>query len=239
MTMTLLREISDRAKVGNETRAFATTVEMRADDESDGLTFDGIASVVDTAYSVRDMFGDYQETIAKGAFNRTLSQKADVRLLVNHAGVPMARTKSKTLNLTAAPDLRAVAKLDPTNPTVQEIRSAMGRGDIDQMSIGFRVKDQEWSDDYTERTIREIELHDVSIVTYPASTTTSAQLRSFDEFLDEIAAGELTEDEIERGYKFFTDKRAALTPVVDYSERDRQDRERLERLRLLRPVAAV
>ena len=236
---TLLREIADRATVkGDESRVFATTVEMRADD-TDGLTFDGIASVVDTGYTVRDMFGEYTETIAKGAFNRTLAQKADVRLLVNHVGVPLARTKSKTLTLTATPDLRAVAKLDPSNPTVQEIRSAMSRGDMDQMSIGFRVKDQEWSPDYSERTIREIELHDVSLVTYPASTTTSAQLRSFDEYMAALADGELTADEIERGYQFFNDKRAALAPVVDFSERDRRDRERLERLRLLRPPALV
>jgi HK97 family phage prohead protease len=224
--MSQLREVADRATQDRETRAHTVeAVEVRDDDGK--VTFDGIASVVDTSYSVRDVFGEYSETIVKGAFHRTLKQKADVRLLINHEGTPLARTKSRTLELSEVPHLRAVAGLDPANPKVQEIRSAMSRGDLDQMSIGFRVKDQEWSADYSERTIKEIELHDVSIVTYPASPTTTAQLRSFDEFMQSLADGELSEDEIERGYAFFTDKRAALVPAPDFSERDRADMDRL------------
>jgi hypothetical protein len=45
--------------------------------EADVVRFDGIASVVDAGYLVRDIFGEYTETMAKGAFNRTLKQKAD------------------------------------------------------------------------------------------------------------------------------------------------------------------
>ena len=107
-------------------------------------------------------------------------------------------TKSKTLKLSATPDLRAVASLDPANPTVQEIRSAMSRGDMDQMSIGFRVTRQEWNGDYTQRWIKEVELFDVSVVTYPASTTTSASLRSLDEFLAAVTCGSYDEEEIRR-----------------------------------------
>ena len=203
----LLREISDRAKVDRETRAF-TVDGLEVREAEDGkITFDGVASVVDTPYKVRDMFGEYDETMARGAFNRTIKQKSDVRLLVNHAGVPLARTKSKTLTLSADPHLRALAPgLDPSNPTVQEIRSALGRGDIDQMSVGFRVKDQDWNEDYTERTIREVELFDVSIVTYPASPTTSALIRSIDEFLDSLTDVDLEADEIQRAIKFFTER---------------------------------
>jgi phage head maturation protease len=109
--------------------------------------------------------------------------------------------------------------LDPANPTVQEIRSAMDRGDIDQMSIGFRVKDQSWNEDYTERTIREVELFDVSIVTYPASPTTSAFLRSIDEWLESLRDSDLSADDITRAHKFFADKLPApvAQPVVTAS----------------------
>jgi HK97 family phage prohead protease len=176
------------------------TFEVRADGA--GFTFDGIASRVDRPYMVSDAFGEFEETMGKGAFNRTLAQKADVRLLVNHTGVPLARTKSQTLTLTTTPDLRAVAPLDPANPTVQEIRSAMGRGDLDQMSVGFRVKDQSWSKDYAERTIKEVELFDVSIVTYPASATTTASLRAIDDVLNAFPDGvEWDEAEVRRAIR--------------------------------------
>jgi HK97 family phage prohead protease len=230
-------DIADRASVIQVRRDHHfTDLEVRAAEDGT-VTFDGIASVVDTPYSVRDMFGEFQETMVKGAFKKTLAEKADVRLLVNHDGVPLARTKSKTLTLSANPDLRSVAKLDPANPTVQEVRSAMDRGDLDQMSIGFRVVRQEWNGDYTERFIREVELFDVSVVTYPASPTTTASLRAIEELLAAFPEGaEHDPDEVRRAISHLS----KLLPSVEerteqlinpFAERDRQDRERLERKR--------
>ena len=174
-------DITERGKATRELRDFTVSdLEIRAD-EGDTPTLEGVASVVDTPYMVRDMFGEFSETIVKGAFNKTLKERDDVRLLVNHEGVPLARTKSKTLTLRTTPDLTASAKLDPANPTVQEIRSAMDRGDLDQMSIAMRVMRQEWNEDYTDRRILEAKLYDVSVVTFPASPTTSAQMRALDD----------------------------------------------------------
>lgn len=192
--------IERAARSERETRSF-TVADLELRDGTGGFTFEGVASVVNTGYHVRDQWGDYTETILPGAFNRTLKQKADVRLLVNHSGVPLARSKSGTLTLTADPNLRATATLDPSNPTVQEIRSAMNRGDLDQMSIGFRVRDEEWSSDYSQRSIKEIELFDVSVVTYPASPTTTAQLRSFDAFIADIRDVDMTHDQMRRAVR--------------------------------------
>lgn len=176
-----LREISDRANLEREDRAFVAEVEFRETNEG-GLTFDGIASTVDKPYSVFDMFGEYQETIVRGAFTKTLKEKDDVRLLKNHdPNFVFARTKPGTLNLSATPDLRAIADLDAANPNVQVLRSEMGRGDVDEMSIGFKPVRQEWNGDYTERTIREAQLFDVSVVTAGMSPHTAASLRALDE----------------------------------------------------------
>jgi HK97 family phage prohead protease len=209
----MLRELSDRASLAREVRAVSTEFEVRAEDDGK-VTFDGVASVVDTPYQVRDMFGEFEETIAKGAFRKTLAEKSDVRLLVNHEGVPLARTKSKTLKLSASPDLRAVADLDASNPDVQRIQSAMSRGDLDQMSIGMRVHRQEWNEDYTQRTIREAELFDVSVVTYPASPTTTASLRSVDDLLAELADVDIDEGELRRAIDALTKRLPVLEPVV-------------------------
>lgn len=220
-------DLSQRgAATGAERRSF-TIDDLELRDSADGPSFEGVASVVDTPYQVRDMFGEYTETIASRAFNKTLKEKDDVRLLVNHDGVPLARTKSKTLTLRADPHLRALApSLDPSNPTVQEIRSAMSRGDVDQMSIGFQVTRQEWNKDYTERTIREVKLFDVSIVTFPASPTTSAAIRSLDDFMATLVAGDVDEDEIRRAIAHLE----GLLPTAEVEERSEDPDALFERL---------
>ena len=116
------------------------------------------------------------EVIRRSAFNRTVAQRDDVRLLVNHDGVPLARTKSGTLELGI--DDRGlyvdVASLDMSNPTVQELVSAMDRGDIDQMSFAFIAHDAPIIDGIRE--LREVSLADVSVVAYPWYEATSVGL---------------------------------------------------------------
>lgn len=181
--MTLTR----RGLMSREHRAStAQTLTFRMDTPSDGpLSFSGYASTTGTAYQVNDFLGSYQETIERGAFDKTLAEGDDVRLLINHEGLPLARytgrgiSNGDTMSLsTDASGLLVDAALDRNDPDVQRIEPKMRRGDLSQMSIGFQVTRQDWSKDYTERTIREVKLFDVSVVTYPANPATSAQVRS-------------------------------------------------------------
>lgn len=226
MLLRELRSIDDRPNLAREIRTRVCEpgqIEMRAG-EGGGYTFDGVASVVGVPYSVRDMFGEFEETIRKGAYTKTLKEKSDVRFLVNHAGLPVARTKSNTLKLSATPDLRALAPdLDQANPTVQEIKSVVDRGDADQMSIGMRVHRQEWNEDYTVREIIEAELFDVSLVTFPASPTTTASMRSFDEFMTSLTDVDMDDDEVRRAIAYFEGR---LVKPTDFAARDRADLER-------------
>lgn len=149
------------------------------------LSVQGVASVYDYEYEV---YGGpahmgWVERIAKGAFDATLKESPDVVFLLNHEGLPLARTKSGTLELKAGKTgLEVRADLDLTNPLVQALSSAMERGDVDEMSFAFRVTKQEWQahdsapdDEMSLRTITEVNLHrgDVSAVTYGASDATS------------------------------------------------------------------
>jgi HK97 family phage prohead protease len=177
----------------------------------------------------------------KGAFHRTLRQKADVRMLKNHnSDFVFARTKSGTLELSDDPHLRASApSLDPSNPQVQTLRSELARGDVDQMSIGFRVKDDEWSSDYTERTIKEIELIEVSVVTFPASPTTSAGLRSLDDLMVMLQDFDnIDEGQIRRAIAVLTEQlpHPEIDPIL---ARDIADRDRLARILAGRPAVSV
>lgn len=140
------------------------------------LEFNGYACVTNTAYEMHDMFGPYDEVIDSGAFTKTLSEGADVAFLVNHEGMTLARTKSGTLKLSEdATGLHSLATLDATAPGVLAIRSAIDRGDIDEMSFAFRCIRQDWSPDYLQRNIKELSLDkgDVSVVNYGANPFTS------------------------------------------------------------------
>lgn len=170
-------------------RGRASTFEVREDADTGKIAFRGYASITDQSYEVWDWLGEYNETIVRGAFAKSLREQDDTRLLVNHDGVPLARTKSGTMTLREILDPMddpqgrgqtglwvEALDLDPANPKVQEIRSAMSRGDISEMSFGFQATRQEWNEDWTERSVLEVRLFDVSIVTYPANPATSASI---------------------------------------------------------------
>jgi HK97 family phage prohead protease len=156
---------------------------MVSGDEEKGLTLTGYAAVYDSPSEM--IAGLFRETIAPGAFGSVMGD--DVRLLVNHDGVALARTVSGTLRMTSDEvGLRVEADLDPRNPDVQRLRSAMERGDVDQMSFAFSVARDEWSPDWSQRRVLEVaRLWDVSVVTYPAYPETSAAVRSLLEAANE------------------------------------------------------
>lgn len=175
-----------------ERRAITTTgrLELRAD--GDDLKLTGYASVFESPY---DVYGGppygWTEIVDRKAFDVTLAAKPDLHLLINHEGMPLARTKSGTLRLAAdTKGLHVDADLDADDPDVQRLRTKMKRGDMDEMSFGFRVKRQEWNEDYTERRLLEISLHkgDVSVVNFGANPATSAEINSTADALEILAA---------------------------------------------------
>ncbi|MFF0597911.1 HK97 family phage prohead protease [Streptomyces antibioticus] len=165
-------------------------LELRADGGE--LTLTGYASVFESPY---DVYGGppygWTEIVDRKAFDTTLKAKPDLHLLINHEGMPLARTKSGTLQLAAdTKGLHVEADLDPDDPDVQRLRTKMRRGDMDEMSFGFRVKRQEWNEDYTERRLLEVSLHkgDVSVVNFGANPATSAEINSAAGALEVLAA---------------------------------------------------
>jgi hypothetical protein len=163
-------------------------IEVRSTEDGDPI-IEGYASSTEVAY---DVWGGppygWSETIARGAFDRALQRGDDTRLLVNHEGIPLARTRSNTLTLSEdAIGLRIETPngVDLGSPNTQTLVSAMRRGDIDQMSMAFMIdtddngmRMEQWNSDYTERRITGVVLFDVSVVTYPANPATAAVLRT-------------------------------------------------------------
>ena len=165
-----------------ENRSFTfSAVEQRNENDKETLLFTGYASVFNKPYGVRDSKGTYNEIIKQGAFKKTLQEQDDVRFLVNHDGIPLARTSSGTLELEEDDyGLFVRAELDPANPTVAEVASAMKRGDLNEMSFAFQAIKDEFDLSGQNRSVNEARLFDVSVVTYPANPWAGAKLRGLD-----------------------------------------------------------
>lgn len=148
--------------------------EIRAD--ADGVKVEGYAAVFGQETNIG---GYFREVIEKGAFSEAIGRD-DVVFLINHEGLPLARTRSGTLTLTEDDHgLKMATMLDPEDPDVKSIVGKMKRGDLDKMSFAFIPEVQEWdeSGDVPLRTIKRASLYDVSIVTTPAYDGTEIGLR--------------------------------------------------------------
>jgi HK97 family phage prohead protease len=166
----------DRSKMKKIERRTYTVRNVETRQEDDGvMRLSGYAAV----FNDPSVPLPFSERIAPGAFRKTLSETPDVRLLINHEGLPLARTKNETLTLSEDEvGLRFDAEL-PDTSEARDLYTLIQRGDVDQMSFAFRVIRQKWNSDRSERTLTEVSLADgdVSVVTYPAYPTTTVEAR--------------------------------------------------------------
>jgi HK97 family phage prohead protease len=154
--------------------------EIRDLGEGDGMAFTGYAAVFNSASEPLPFI----ERIAPGAFANSLSSRNEIKMFVNHDTTRvLASKRAGTLRLSEdAHGLRVEADLPPTTDG-KDLAILMRRGDVDSMSFGFSVPSggDTWSPDGATRELREVRLHEVSIVTaFPAYTATSAGVRSLD-----------------------------------------------------------
>ena len=160
-------------------------VELRIDGEGADRKVSWYASVFDSLSE--DMWG-MKERVGRRAFTKTL-QEADVRALFNHdPSYVLGRNKAGTLDLKV--DLQGL-RATVTPPETQWARDLMvsvDRGDVTAGSFGFQVVKDSWTEEDGQiiRTLNEVRLFDVSLVTYPAypGTDGSAAFRSLLEAVD-------------------------------------------------------
>ncbi|WP_218925091.1 HK97 family phage prohead protease [Bacillus cereus] len=160
-----------------ETRTFdITKLNTRDATEEQPSLITGYAAVFNSKTSIG---GWFDEIIAPGAFARALSENGDIRALFNHNwDNVLGRTKSGTLRLEEdGKGLKFEVEL-PNTSTGRDLAESMSRGDINQCSFGFWVTEEEW--DYNVepalRTVKEVELYEISVVSIPAYDDTEASL---------------------------------------------------------------
>jgi len=178
--------------------------------KKDGQEFDlveGYASVTERAYEMWDWLGPYMEIVSAEAFDKTLKAGPEVVYRFNHAGTPMARTTNGRLELWAdGTGLGDRAWLNPKRADVEQMVTAIRDDDVREQSFMFSIVAGQWSPDYTEYRITEVDLDrgDVGPVTYGANPFTSVAARSGEilaalPHLPKIAAGEALEVLTARG----------------------------------------
>jgi HK97 family phage prohead protease len=173
--------------------AVATEIERRdwefADDGGVAVETRADGRTVLSGYAVRyntvsvDL-GGFRESILPGAFDKVLNRqrgKRDVVALFNHdANQLLGRTSSGTLELSSDDKGLRYSVVLPNTELGRTIGELTARGDLRGSSFAFTVeqKGQSWApgeDGMPRRSIREVSgLFDVSVVTHPAYSSSSA-----------------------------------------------------------------
>lgn len=158
-----------------ERRAFAIEFRVEGDEKP---KIRGYAAVFN---KMSDELGGFRENIAPGAFKKTLKE-ADVRALYNHnPDVVLGRTSNGSLTL-REDDRGLWMEIEPPDTAqARDVMTLIQRGDVDQASFAFKVIKDTWKNVNGEtptRTLDEVQLFDVSAVTYPAYPQTSVDVRA-------------------------------------------------------------
>lgn len=149
-------------------------------EDSEELHISGYFAVFNKNY---EMFEGASESIAKGAFTNSL--KNDVRALINHDDtLVIGRTTAGTLTLREdETGLYGDILINPKDTDALNVYARVQRGDVNQCSIGFFItsEETEFRDDGSVHwTIKDVDLFEVSICTFPAYTDTSVEARKHD-----------------------------------------------------------
>ncbi len=160
-----------------QTRSLQAELKTRAEPDGQDMYIEGYFAVFNRQTELWP--GAYEE-VAPGAFDETLGN--DIRALINHdTTLVLGRNKAGTLELkTDSYGLWGQVKINPNDTDAVNLYERVKRGDVDQCSFGFNILKEEtdWRNDGTVKwTIQEIDLHEVSVCTFPAYEETGVQAR--------------------------------------------------------------
>jgi len=165
----------------NIERRYITDHELRFSDNGDGNVVTGYAA----RFNVWSQdLGCFKERIRPGAFKKTIKEN-DIRALINHnANLIIGRMKNKTLELWEDDKGLGFNVKLPDTTYANDLVVSIKRKDITQNSFGFRTIEDEWSKDGKKRDLIEVQLLDISPVTFPAYTQTNVKVRLHDMGID-------------------------------------------------------
>ena len=157
-------------------RTVATDFATREDGDKPHIS--GYFAVFNSIYEIAP---GMTESIAPGAFSRTLPG-GDIRALVNHdTTLVLGRTKAGTLDLKEdARGLWGDVSINPNDVDAMNLYERVKRGDVDQCSFGFWIVSEETDfreDGSVHWNITDVDLFEVSACTFPAYEATNISAR--------------------------------------------------------------
>ena len=197
-----------RALGGREIRTIHS--EIRSLDN--GMTFEGYAAVFNSPSEPLP----FTEVIAPGAFTRSLKSRNRMMLLWNHnSDEPLASTRNGSLMLSEDERGLKVTATLPDTTRGRDVAELVRTGVIDSMSFGFSVKKDSWAGDGSTRTLHDVTLYEVSLVTTPAYTATSGttSVRELRSINPDLLAEAL--EKLESGEELVAEQANAIREVVD------------------------
>ena len=164
-----------REKMNREVRASLTQFETREENE-----FPHISGYFNVFSDVYEIGPGMTESVDWHAFDNTLA--GDIRALTNHdTTLVLGRTKAHTLELRVDEHgLWGDVTINPNDQDAMNLYERVKRGDVDQCSFGFNIVSEETDfreDGTIHWTIKEVELHEVSVCTFPAYKETNVTAR--------------------------------------------------------------
>ncbi len=162
----------------NQVRSIGKLNTRNETNETDEMKIEGYFVVFN---SETKLFENYYEEISDKAFKDI--DLTDIRALADHdTAKVLGRTKSQTLKLSVDDKgLYGEITINKNDSEAVNLYERVKRGDIDQCSFGFNILDETMdtrADGSTKWTITEIELFEVSVVTFPAYADTAVEARS-------------------------------------------------------------
>ena len=162
----------------NQVRSIGKLQTRSDNNETDEMKIEGYFVVFNSETELYD--GMFEEISDKAFQNIDLS---DIRALADHdTAKVLGRTKSNTLKLSVDDKgLYGEITINKNDTEAVNLYERVKRGDIDQCSFGFNILDETMdtrADGTTKWTITEIELFEVSVVTFPAYADTAVEARS-------------------------------------------------------------
>lgn len=164
-------------------RTMDSKLETRAEEEK--KTIEGYFAVFNRE---TELWKDVFEEIAPGAFDSSMDR--DVRALLNHNDdIVLGRTTAGTLTLKADNvGLWGSIAVNENDTDAMNLYARVQRGDVSQCSFGFNILREatEHRDDGSIKwTLEDVELWEVSPVTFPAYADTGISARKAQVELEE------------------------------------------------------
>jgi HK97 family phage major capsid protein/HK97 family phage prohead protease len=188
-------------KTDNDLIVYRATSDAQINDTDNGRTLTGHFSVFENSYEISSWVeGDFVETIAPGAFEKTFRERGSkIRLLYEHGydmrvgDRPLGKPTVLREDIKGAYIEAELFDVEYVTELLPAIRSGvMG------MSFGFRVMADSWVEEpgisatnphgLPERTITEVDVREVTVTLWPANDATDVGVRSItDRFNKDLA----------------------------------------------------